>query len=551
MAEARQKDKLAERILEREEAVRGTFGTWHNSWQTISRYLLPRSASFTEEVSEGIFRTRHVLDSTGPRALELFAAFLHTLLNNPATDWFKFSVTLANQSPGQALPTRVKQWREDTVKGMLEDMASRSVNLYQHLHEVYLDEGAFGNAVLFLEDRNGVRRARAFHLTDCVFEENEAGFVDVMLRQFRMTPRQAMQRFDEEKLPAELIKMAKGASKKGNDKSRFIHAVLPGNDPLLDGTKAARRGRTAAFVSIWIDAERRQTMEIGTYQEFPYMVPRWVKARNEAAGRGPGMKVLPDVLMANRMKETILRGAEKLVDPPLIFPDGSLASPVRMFPGGMTFTEGQVRVEPLIPPGASRIEMGDQQLFQVQRAIERGFFVQLFQTEDSPVKTATQVLQESDERNRAVSPMLIRQQAELHSPLVFRYFNMMRRAGALPDTPPEVEEASQVRVEYVSPLTGSQRQLDALSIMRLVESLAPFVDIDPGIFDWIDPDKTAIVLHGAHGAPASILREEGAVKRVRRARQEQQAAQQQQETTFAGADAAAKLISASSKGRQQ
>lgn len=540
------RDKLAEALIEREQVDRGNRSSWESTWQSVQRFLLPDQGSFMEEVSPGVERNRDVLDSTGPRALELFASFLHTLLNNPAQQWFRLRI---RDNAELSKKVEVKKWMEEVERLMLSEMSSQSANLYQHLHTIYIDLGAYGTAVLYVEFVNGQLRVRAFHLQDCIVRENEAGFVDSLDRQEFLNPRQAKQRWGDAAGKSIDEAMKSRASGSKSQKFRFLHCVFPVSDQDMNSLLPARvKNSGSAFASIWINTKDRVVIQAGTFEEFPYMAPRWMKARGEAYGRSPGIKVLPDVRMANRMKATIIRGAEKLVDPPLLLPDGGLMSPVRLHAGGLTFTEGNVEAKPLIPPGASRIEMGNQLLEQVQRAIEKGFFVELFQTQDSPVKTATQVLQEGDERNRAVSPMLIRTQAELFHPLVLRVYRVMERNLKLPE-PPEDLRGAVLDVEYVSPLTGSQRQLEGLAVMRLFESLAPWAQVDPGVFDHFEPDQVVAVVHGATGAPAQILRTKAKVKEVQDAR----AKQQQQAEGFArgadAADSAAKIISATNKGK--
>ena len=90
-------DKLAKAVLAREEQERAARSDLDAVWQRIARYVIPRSATFTEEVSRGVERNRFVLDSTAPRALELFSSFLHTILNNPATQWFRVKIEYDKQ----------------------------------------------------------------------------------------------------------------------------------------------------------------------------------------------------------------------------------------------------------------------------------------------------------------------------------------------------------------------------------------------------------------------------------------------------------------------
>lgn len=530
------RDKLADVVLDREKELRsGERMELDGMLQQIARYVLPRKATFLEEISPGVERNRFVLDSTAPRSLELFASFLHTLLNNPATQWFRLRV-IGNDKINDI--TSVRQWLERVERIMLDEMASEDANLYSHLHEIYLDLGAFGTAVLYVEVVDGQLRIRAFHLSDCVFDENAAGFIDSVYRTFDMKPRQAKQRWPDQELGDSIDKARK------QEPVKFIHAVFPMTDADLTAALPAKvRNSGAPYASIWINAQDRKTVKTGTFEEFPYMVPRWYKLRGSIYGRSPAMTALPDIRMTNRMMETILRGAEKIVDPPLYMKDGGLVSPVRLFPGGLTFGEGDTAPQPLIPPGASRIDVGDALLKDRQQAVRDAFFVSLFLTPDSPVKTATQVLQEVDERNRAVSPMLMRTQAELFHRLIMRVYNVMSRSGAFPEAPPELD-GTRVAVEYISPLSASQRQMEALGTLRLVESLLPWAQIDPGVFDGFEPDEAAKVIHAGSGAPTSILRRKSEVEEVRQARMAQQQAQQLRESLIPAVEAGAKVQTA-------
>ncbi len=542
-------DKLARAVLAREEHERAERLDLEALWQRIARYNIPRRATFTEEVSRGVHRNRFVLDSTAPRSLELFASFLHTLLNNPATQWFKIKV---EDDLELNKDKQVQKWMEQAQKIMLRAMSSQTANLYPQLHQIYLDLGAFGTAVLYVEtDDAGRLRLRAYHLADCLITENSAGFVDGMYRQFKLSPRQAKQRWPDRPLGRQVDEaQEKGKGKNTLKEVRFVHAVFSRDDEELAPLVPKRiMNRRMPFISVWINAIDRKVIGTGTYEEFPYMVPRWYRVRGDKYGRSPAMTILPSTQMVNKMKETILRGAEKLVDPPLLLPDGGLVSPIRLFPGGISFSEGTVKPEALIPPGASRIEVGNQLLEKEQEAIREGFFVNLFQTPGSPVKTATQVLEEVDERNRAVSPMLINTQAELFHPFINRVFNIMMRGGKFPELPAALEGRS-IDIEYISPLAASQQQMDGLAVLRLFEGLAPWSEIDPGIFDNFDMDEVAKVIHKASGAPASILRSTSKIVDIRKARTDKQAQDNAQALAFEGAQATAKLVAAKNKGQQ-
>lgn len=538
------RDKVAEAIIEREKALRSARATWESLWQSIARYCLPNSASFTEQVSPGLERTRWILDSTAPRALEMFASFLHTLLNNPASQWVRLGVE------GEAeleISSSVRAYMEACQRKIMSALTSPSADIYSQLHQIYLDLGAFGTGVMFEDVVNKRLRCRVYHLDDCVIAEGEDENIDSVFRQRFFTRRQALQRWGAEKLGREFESKD---NKKLDETVRFLHAVFPATDPISQDLPKRQTLKGAPFYACWVlDGQEKKVVEYASYEEFPYFCPRWYKSRSETYGRSQAMTALPDIRMVNRMSDTILRGAEKIVDPPLVIPDGSLVSPVRVHPGGLTFTEGQIDIKTLIPPGTSRIETGQVLLEQRQAAIKEAFFTPLFVTPDSPVKTATQVLQEVDERNRALSPMLVRLQTELFSRLVTRTFNLLNRAGLLPRPPAELAGKS-LKLEYVSPLIASQKQMEGLAMVRTFEMMAMWAQVDKGIFDWVDTDGVAQRIPMANGVPAELVKTKTQVTEVRKARAGAEAQQSAMTASIEGGKTVAALITAGAKREQ-
>ncbi len=531
-------DSLGKLIVERDARLRQDRSTLESQWQNIARYCIPSEATFTEEVTPGVERNRWILDSTAPRSLELFGSFLHTFLNNPASQWIKSRITTDNPKRPN---TAMEQWKEYLSATMLQALQSKDAQLYSSLHQTYLGMGAFGTSVIYEDIVRGRLALRYYHLADVTVDEDAYGVIDQVYRRFKHNKRQAEQRWEKIKdFPGWERREAKGKS------MTFMHAVVPTTDEEFLATLGKRdlaRIRTAPFASAWIDTECKKTLQVGVFEEMPYMVPRWYKTRGEIYGRSPAMTALPDIRMVNRMMETILRGAEKLVDPPVVIRDGGLMSPVRLFPGAVTFTDGDVKIEPLVPPGASRIEYGDALLRRYQDNIREAFFVPLFVTPDSPVKTATQVLQQTDERNRAVSPMLIRTQDELMHGMLQRTYGLLSRNGKLLPPPEPIPDGA-LTIEYASPLMASQKQAEALGVLRIIESLLPWAQVNPNVFDAFNEDEVPKVVWAGSGAPASVLSTPNEIKAKRAARAQQQQQQQGLQNLIAAVEAGAKVQAA-------
>lgn len=511
------RDKVAEEIIRRDGERRSARATWEVLWQSIARYCLPNEASFMEQIMPGQDRMRWVLDSTAPRALEMFGSFLHTLLNSPTSQWIKFGIEGEEEL---AWSPAVRAYLEQLDRKVMGLLSAPMADIYSQLHQTYLNLGAFGTAVMYMDTVNRALRIRTYHLDDCTIEEGEDETIDSLTRRRVQSKRAALQRFKAEALGRSFERLD---DKKLSSTDRYLHAVFPASDPIVAQLPKRRTARGSAYYSVWVlDGDEKKVLEYGSYNTFPYMVPRWYKARGEIYGRSPAMTAMPDIRMVNRMSDTILRGAEKIVDPPLVVPDGAIVSPVRLFPGGLTFIEGGAKIESLIPPGTSRIETGNQLLIARQQAIKEAFFTPLFVTPDSPVKTATQVMQEVDERNRALSPMLVRMQSELFSRIAMRALDVLRAAGQLPLPPVELQ-GRQIKLEYVSPLIASQKQLEGLAMARTFEQMSFWAQADKGVFDWIDTDKVAVRIPMANGMDASFIKSETVVKQIRQARQEQEA----------------------------
>jgi len=533
-------DALGKAIVRREQEARTSDErqALDSFWDLIYRYTLPRRAIFQDEDQHGVRKDRYVLDSTAPRALELFASFLHSNLNNPALQWI-----LVDIEDGQELTVDERKWLDAATKRLQRRLVT-TTSIYSDLHEIYMDLGAGGTGTLLVEKtKNGSIRSSAFHMRDVVVEEGSDREIDVVYRQEKWSKRVALQRFPG-------LDLGKSFGQGKDKKGRFLHSVFPMTDEdILSKVDKRERDRLklqkAKTFGVWVNADQEKTIEAGGFFDMPYAASRWYKVQGATYGRSPAMTVIGDILMVNRMSETTLKAAEKLVDPPMLMHDGGLMSPVRMFPGGITYTDGPVEPRFLVPPGASRIELSGALIEQRQTAIREGFFVPLFMDQNGPVKTATQYLGEQDERNRAVGPMLVRMHHEFFDRWVPRSFRILNDQGEFGPMPESLaRKAHLLKFKYLSPITNSVAQSDGLNVARLFEGLAPWYQIDDGAFDSINIDQAAKVILNASGAPKAVERNEAEIKKVRDQRLARAQAAEAQAGAISAVEAGAKLISA-------
>jgi hypothetical protein len=128
-----------------------------------------------------------------------------------------------------------------------------------------------------------------------------------------------------------------------------------------------------------------------------------------------------------------------------------------------------------------------------------------------------------------MSPQFIRLQSEYFEPLITRVVGIILRSGKIESPPSSLIDtigALNFKIDYVGPLARAQRASQITTLNRLIESIGPLVQLDPGILDRIDSDAVLKKHADLLGLPADMMRTDKELEGVRQAKQ--QAAQQAQ-----------------------
>jgi|TARA_R110000787_G_scaffold179489_1_gene291355 hypothetical protein len=508
-------EEMAMNLLSRLSTLETQRMTWEHHWQEVADYIVPRKADITKKRSPGDKRQELIFDGTAIHSAELLSASLHGMLTNASTPWFSLRYRDTETDEMDA----AKEWLESATDVMYQ--AFQRSNFQEQVHELYHDLITFGTGVMFVEsDEDNQVRFGTRHISECYVSEDDQGRVDTVYRKFKMPARAAAMRFGEDVLSQ---RMTKALAEDPYSEVTIIHVVRPRED--RDVTKEDTLNKP--YLSCYIDPEEKTILSESGYDEFPYMVPRYLKASFELGyGRSPAMTALPDVKMLNKMSETTIRAAQKQVDPPLMVPDDGFMLPIRTVPGGLNFYRSGTRdrLEPLNIGANNPLGLSMEE--QRRTAIRSAFFVDQLIMGEGPQMTATEVIQRTEEKMRLLGPVLGRLQAELLQPLINRVFNILVRQQAFPPAPDNLKELD-LDIEYVSPLAKAQRSGDVQSVMRLFELIGPMGQLDPGVFDYMDTDGMVKYLIKVLGVPASVVRGEDEVYQVRTERAQQQAQQQQ------------------------
>jgi hypothetical protein len=111
----------------------------------------------------------------------------------------------------------------------------------------------------------------------------------------------------------------------------------------------------------------------------------------------------------------------------------------------------------------------------------------------------------TEERQRLWAPHQGLVQEEWIAPKIARRFAMLWRAGQLPP-PPKGMEGVSLDIQYLSAAAAAQRSVEGNATMRLLQDLAPLMQVMPRLADRLDPDGLLETLGDARGTPGRVFR---------------------------------------------
>lgn len=499
---------LKDDIMNRFDRMRAERSTWEALWQDIAEHVRPTRAEFTARPQAGTRRDRKIYDNTPSEALETFGGGIYGLLTNPASQWF--SLRFADQNLAEVDGAR--EWLDLTTRVVQDSFSPGASRFYAVVPALYLDWAAFGTGIFYSEDIPGTVRIydSVRPLSECYLGTDVHEEVDTVYRLTRMTARAMATRF-----PSRVPDTAKQALDKGAPETRFdvIHAVEP--NPAFRLGSLGPQGK--AWRSVHIDRETGLILGQGGFDEFPYQVPRWMIAPGETYGRPKD--ILADVKMLHEMNRTMIISAQRSAEPPILAYKENRASPIRMYPGGITYGAVSADGRGLIQPfeSGARLEVTAELITQRREAVRNALFFSLLQLVERPNMTATEVLERQEEKLRLLGPNLGRLQTDFLSPLIKRRFAILRRKGLLPLAPPALH-GQPLEIDYVSPLAKAVRLAEATAVTRWLGAIEPLAARQPDILDRVDADAVMDVLAEGYAIPARVFRGQAETIGIRAAR---------------------------------
>ena len=526
-------------------SVRSTFAT---HWEEISELIDPVSRNtfqYGNWNTPGQKKTDRQVDANGMMALRRFAAIMDSLLTPRNQQWHGL------QAEDMDIRERreVKVWFERVTKIMFQMRYAPIANFASQNAMQFRQLGAYGTGGMFIDqavdaNNNPLRalRYKQFPIGELFLRENHQGLVDGFVRWYRLTGRQAAQKFGYDRLPDTLKTACDNNSQQQYD---FLHRVVPRSD--FDPRRLDARGKQ--FASYHISMTGSALLGEGGYYTFPLAASRYTQIAGEVYGRSPAMDVLPALKTLNTEKRTFLKQGHRAADPIILTADDGLIDGVNLRPGAMNkggvTSDGKPLVTTL-PVGNINIvkEMMDDEKGLIQDA----FLVSLFQIlTETPTMTATEVIERTNEKGILIAPEVGRQDSEYIGPMNIRELDLLARLGVLPPMPPVL--AQRVRewpggFETVSsnPLSRAARAQEASGFMRTLQVANEVAQAtgDTSVYDPFDFPVAIPAIADIQGAPLAWMASDEKIAAKQQARAQQMARQQQ----IQAAPAAAAMLKA-------
>lgn len=531
--------------------------TWRNifatHWEEVAELILPTSRNtfmFGNYNTPGQKKTDRQVDATGMLALSRFSAICDSLLTPSNSYWH--GLTAADEYVMKDRATRL--WYEQATRILFRMRYMPEANFIAQNQQKYQSIGAFGNTGLFIDELDpavsGKRglRYKAIPLGELFFHENHQGQVDGFIRWWRMTARQAKQKWPDT-FPAALQPALEQGSELLFD---FLHRVCLRTD--YDSERLDVRGKR--FASYYVCIQSKTLLQEGGYRTFPVDVLRYDQTPGEVYARSPAMMVLPALKTLNAEKRTFLKQGHRAADPVLLMSDDGLITmdltPGAQNPGGMS-PEGKPLVG-VLPTG--NIQISADMMKEERELINDAFLVTLFQIlTETPQMSATEVIERTNEKGILLAPTVGRLRPDGQ---IDRELDILLTNGWLPPMPPRLREAAKAgnvihSTVHTSPLSKAMQAQEAAGFFRTIEGVKELVAItqDQSLLDPFDFDAATRGIAEIQSVRESWMADDNMIATKRKARADAQKRQEMiQAAPAAAALAKARAMSGGGGGLQ-
>ncbi len=527
-------DDLGQKIWKRAEGLQAKRRyIFDVAWQQISQYFLPDLSDINTTKTEGVTGWfDRIYDSAPIRAAATCSIGVRNWVTPATEQWLALAVpnnlvklpqvgsgrmkrlmTQASAEVDDEARDDATHWCAETAEQLSTDLSAS--NFYSVVQPFNRGACVFGTALMFCEEgKDQLFRFEQFKVGTFAIAENDQKLIDTVFRWYKLTVRQAVQRFcmkdaqgkvlsepDLSKLPKKMQECYK--NDEVDEKFEFLHCVYP-NETMREGAIGYEGMPVSSYT---IACEEKMIIEEGGYEEMPYFCLRWSRwgTDDQPYGCSPAFECLPEARQLNYVIQNWDALVELKAFPRLLYPDN--------LDGNVQLAAGSVTVYQADKPGAKPEEWLTQgsemsleeMVNRKQKAIDEAFFTDIFKMfsqMDSEAgkgqKTAYEIAQRLGEKLDKFTGTFDQYVTELINPLVRRMLGISLRAGRLVEAPPSLmvqndpkglPELALPKVVVNSRVTLALKSLQNAGLQRTLETWGPILPLRPDILDNFNIDS--------------------------------------------------------------
>ena len=501
--------------------------------QDVSSLFLPRRSEI-QQTKKGKGTDAgwwdFIYDSSPIEISEILAQGQYDLLFTGA--WFE------TEAPEQEGDEENKE-REDAYSKVGSRMRKviDTSNFKLEIQEFLTDRSTVHTALILIEgDDEDIIFNTHIPIGQYAIAENYKKRVDMVVRKFELTARQATDKFGlENDVLGPKVSEAANNPAKMEEKFEFRHIIRPRRDSVPGSENPQEKPWESTYINI---SDRVIVRESG-YDEQPFAVSRFHRWGDSPWGTGPSHSQLPRARALQKKEQALQALGDRITSPGIIVGPGQEDDPDPFGVTSVSYDDAALGL-----PREWKYQ-GDYNVSKdiVERDIqkmENAFYVPLFKllTSDSErqrEKTAFETAKMLEEQVGRASPTFSRLDEEVISIFLRRVFGIMLRAGEFDDlldqlivTDPESESAGEIELPniiFTSKLAMAMKAVQSNSFVQFLSTVGFVVDANPGVLDNTNWDKTYRRLWKDGGLPEEDLNSVDDVKAKREAdAQMQQAA---------------------------
>jgi hypothetical protein len=174
-------------------------------------------------------------------------------------------------------------------------------------------------------------------------------------------------------------------------------------------------------------------------------------------------------------------------------------------------------------------QVGLETLQFYQNEIKRVMFNDTFLAFNNITKEMNnpEVMERINEKMTLLGPAVGRYLSEVLNPIVQRVIGILYRRGKLPEPPDEMRENPEYEIDFVGSLAQAQRRSELNTLITGLTMIGQMAQMAPDVIDKVNPDDVVDQVWSITGAPISVLRDDGEIKKVREERAKQMMEQKQ------------------------